>query len=114
MHSKTLLHHDVSKKCHAQLLHHLLHVNEWTYHALTNTLNVAFLFRGLPLRDFQYVVLAIYTCMIVVTFLSLCSFNVRRIFLGFTIFFIISVSIVFSLRVSQPTYGWLTNVSATS
>ena len=47
-------------------------------------------------------------------FFSLFSFNVRKIFVGFTILVVISTSIVFSLVVSRPTYGWSTNISTTS
>ena len=41
--------------------------------------------------------------------MTLCSFNVRKIFLGLTIDFVISITIIFSSLVNWPAYGCLTN-----
>ena len=63
----------------------------------------------LSLIEKWYVHLALYTYFIIVELLALCSFNVRRIFFGLTIDFVISPIIIFSSLVSQPTYGYPTN-----
>ena len=62
----------------------------------------------------QYALLALYICLIVVQLLALCSFNVSRMFLGFTIDFVISAIIFFSSLVNCPTYGCPTKVLANS
>ena len=56
-----------------------------------------------------YALLALYICLIVVQILTLCSFNVSRMFLGFTIDIVKSTIIVFSSLLNHPTYGCPTN-----
>ena len=112
MHLTILPHQDVSKNMLCTTSSFV--TCQWIYISRFNKYSKCCIYDLGPLRDLQYVVLAVYTYMMVVIFLSLCSFNVRRIFLGFTILFVILVSIVFSSRVSQPTYGWPINVLAIS
>ena len=84
------LHLDDSKIYHIQHLHLLVYVNEYTDHVLvyvneytTSSSSSYCISLLLPLIEERYAYLALYTCLIVVQLLALCSFIVRRIFFWF-------------------------------